>query len=121
MVVARDSLPAADLPRELVQVDGLGEVIVQGMGFGEGLRYAEALRRMREPLDGESDDERADRVRGEMVPLLLGMCVLADDERPLYTRKQWAAWAYRNPGASIELYGVAMRLSGTDADAEKKS
>lgn len=121
MVVARGALPNPELPRELVQVDGLGEVLVQGMGFGEGIRYSECLKRLREPQAGETDQERDDRMRGEMVPLLLSMCVLADDDLPLYTRKQWAAWAYRNPGASIELYGVAMRLSGTDADAEKKS
>ncbi len=121
MVVARDSLPVAELPRELVECEGIGEVIVQGMGFGEGIRFSSAQKRLREPLPGETADETEDRVRGELVPMLLSMCVLAADEQPLYTRRQWAAWSFKNLGASIELFGVAMRLSGTDASAEKKS
>ncbi len=121
MAVARDAFPDADPLREEVECAGVGVVIVQAMGFPEKMRFALAQERLSKPLDGETVEEASDRERGEIVPLALSMCVLAEDGEPAKGKRWWSAWAAKHPSAAVALYQVAMRLSKTDAEAEKKS
>lgn len=121
-MVARSAAPAVELPRETVTVEPLGgDVLVQGMGMPELLRFFAAQRRFAQPLAGETKDQAAERANSELVPLALSMCVLADDGLPLYTDAQWRAWGARHAPAALGLFAVAMRLSGQGRDEEKKT
>lgn len=122
-MVARSAAPAVELPRETVTVEALGgQVLVQGMGMPELLRFFAAQRRLSQPLAGETTDQAAERANSELVPIALSMCVLADDDQlPLYTAAEWRAWGARNAPAALGLFAVAMRLSGQGRDEEKKT
>ena len=121
-MVARSAAPAVELPRETVTVEPLGgDVLVQGMGMPELLRFFAAQRRLAQPLAGESAEQAGERANAELVPVLLSMCVLADDQLPLYTEAQWRAWGAHNAPAALGLFAVAMRLSGQNREEEKKT
>lgn len=96
-------------------------MVVQGMGMPELLRFFAAQRRLAQPLAGESVEQTQERANSELVPIALSMCVLADDDMPLYTDAQWRAWGARNAPAALGLFAVAMRLSGQNRDEEKKT
>ncbi len=122
-MVARSAAPVVSLPSENVTVEPLGgDVLVQGMGMPELLRFFAAQRRLSQPLPGETPDQAGERANAELVPLALSLCVLADDDRlPLYTEAQWRAWGAGNATAALALFAVAMRLSGQNRDQEKKT
>lgn len=120
-VIDRASLPAMALPRQVVQVDALGgEVIVQGLDMPGLMRFTAARRDVSQLLDGESDQAAAERAAGNLVPLMLSLAVWLDDG-PAYTQAQWAAFGVRNPGVVMDLFDTAVRLSGQDTAAEKKT
>lgn len=122
MAIARDAIAPAVLPRETVQVDAIGgEVVVQGFDMQQMLAFHAHRRRLVVPLDGESPDDAIERAGAALVPWALSRTVLADDGKPVYTEDQWRAFGGRHAVACIELYHVAMRLSGSDDSAEKKS
>lgn len=114
MPIARDQIPSLALPREEVDVPGLGSVWVQGMDMPGLLKFTATRRRAQVPQDGETEQEAAERAGAELVPVLLEMCVLADDEKPVYTTAQWSMWMVRNGAASLDLFQRALRLSGQD-------
>lgn len=121
-MVARSAAPVVELPRETVTVEALGgDVVVRGMDMPEFMRFAGAQRRLQTPLPGETTDQANERAIAEVVPFALSLVVLADDELPLYTEPQWRAWGAQNVGAALQLFSVAMRLSGGKADDEKKA
>ena len=121
-MVARSAAPVVELPREAVTVEALGgDVVVRGMDMPEFMRFAAAQRRLQTPLPGETDEQCKERAIAEAVPFALSMVVLADDNLPLYTEPQWRAWGAKNIGSVLELFSVAMRLSGGKADDEKKA
>lgn len=115
MPIARDQIPAQALPREEVALPSLGGTVwVQGMDVRQLLAFTAARRRAQAQRDGETEDDAAERAGGELVPLLLATCVLADDGLPVYTAAQWAAWMVRNGGEAAPLWQAALRLSGQD-------
>lgn len=123
-MVARSAAPAVELPRDTVTVEALGgDVLVQGMGMPELLRFFAAQRRLSVPRAGESQEMANERANAELVPILLSMCVLADDDlRPLWTEAEWRAWGTgKNATAALALFAVAMRISGQNRDEEKKT
>ena len=87
----------------------------------ELLRFYAAQRRLSQPRPGESLEQANERANSELVPIALSMCVLADDELPLYTDAQWRIWGAGNAPAALELFAVAMRLSGQNRAEEKKT
>lgn len=103
-VVNRANVPPPTPPAETVEVEGLGEVIVQGL-----------LLRDRLSLTGLDAD--ASVKAGE----LLARCVVDAERQPLWTAAEWDAFGARNFRACVQLINVASRLSGLTADdAEKK-
>lgn len=116
MPVARDQIPPLALPREVFDVPGIGEVWVQGLDMPGLLRFTAARRRVTTPLDGETEQDASERAGGELVPLLLGLTVLAADERPIYSPAQWAVWMVRNGDVALQLFSQALRLSGQEPD-----
>ncbi len=102
----------AELAREVVAVAALGgDVLVCELGLEARLEFDEALRK--QGGDGKQSNVYA------MVPLLLAASVSDADELPLYTVDQWRKFGARNRIQAIELFNVAMRLSGFDGGAEK--
>jgi hypothetical protein len=121
-MVARSAAPLVELPSETVTVEPLGgDVLVCGFDMPQLLRFMAAKRRLSEKLDGENQDQAEERAVAEVVPFALHLLVLADDGLPLYTEAQWRIWGARNGAAALELFAVAMRLSGNDKDTEKKT
>lgn len=120
-VLERANLPSLDLPREAVEVKALGGAVwVQGMDMPALLRFTSARRSAMQPLPGENDDQAAERATGVLVPLLLSLCVHLDDG-PAYSMAQWGSFGAQHPEAALDLFHRAVRMSGQDAAAEKKS
>jgi hypothetical protein len=121
-MVARSAAPVVELPRETVTIEAFGgDVLVRGMDITEMLRFMAAKRRLATPLEGETEIAADERSVAQSVPFALSMVVLADDGLPLYTEAQWRTWGARHASVVLELFSVAMRLSGNDPGAEKKT
>ena len=121
MVIARDAIPTVELPREVVLCEPLGgDVIVQGMNLSQALTFFATREREIQPKEGETEEAAVQRSGIVLIPLVLSMCVLAADEKPVYSEAQWSVWCGRNLVAAVGLFKVATRLSGTDAADKKK-
>lgn len=121
-LLQRDQIQPIELPRQEVECAALGgAVVVQGMDLADWMRFAALRRRVEAPLVDELPEDTAQRIGGELMPMGLHLCVLAADDRPVYTAAQWGIWAARHPSESMQLWELAMRLSGHDIDAEKKT
>lgn len=119
MTLERGQITPVVLPQEEVEAPEIGgTVLVEGMDMPRLQRFAAARRRALVPLDGESEDDAAERASGELLPLALAMCVLAADGQPVYTAAQWAAFGPRYPQRLLALWQAVMRLSGL-ADEKK--
>ena len=120
--VSRAALPAYALPSEDMDVAPLGgAVIVRGLGMPELMRFVAERRRLQLPRDGETEAQALARGSVELVPFLLGMAVVLDDGEPVMGTASWAAFGAKHPDDAVRLFQAAMRLSGQDAEAEKKS
>jgi hypothetical protein len=107
--LSRQALPAFALPQEEHTVPALGgAVLVRGLGMPALMQFAAARRQHAEQP-------------AQLLPLLLALAVVLDDGEPAYTAPEWAAFGARHPEAAAELFGHALRLSGQDAAAEKKT
>lgn len=121
-VVSRAQLPPVALPEEVVPCAALGgDVIVRGLDLPQLMQWSAEKRRLSVPRDGETEAEAQERAGARLVPLLLSMAVLLDDGLPAYTAAQWAAFGVRHPETVVALFQAATRLSGQDAEAEKKT
>lgn len=120
--ITRDQLAPVALPTEALDVPAIGgQVIVRGMNLPQLLAFTAARRVASTPADGKTDAQAADRASGTLVPLLLHTCVVLDDGLPVYSQAEWAAFAVRHPQPTLALWQAAIRLSGQDIEAEKKT
>ena len=132
-VVTRETVAEQpDLQRETVPVPSLGgEVIVTELSLSDRLDFEQVLREDFDPqaeATGVSPAGQKPRGKGAsrrsvhaMVPQLLAITVLDAQDRPLFTAKEWQAFGARNRDAAIELFNVAMRLSGFNGDDSAKN
>ncbi len=103
----------ATTARELVPVASLGgEVIVTELLLDARLDFEHAMRQIKAQGDGRLH---------AIVPHLLALAVVLEDDRPLYSVAEWRAWGARHQAESVELFLVAMRLSGLNADDAAKN
>lgn len=109
-LIRRDSLPVRERKREVCPVEALGgSVAVIQMSLGTRLAAE----------DIANSHERGDpRVLHQTIPLVLADCVLDADGRPLMSAEQWSIFGGENRNVAIDLFNVAMRLSGFGADTE---
>lgn len=98
-----------------------GNVLVRGLGMPEFLRWSSQRRALVVPRAGETDEQARERAAAEMVPLMLSMAVMLDDGLPVFSAAEWAAYGARHPEECTTLFQAAVRLSGQDPDAEKKT
>lgn len=121
-VITRDQVRPVSLPSEEVSVTPLGgAVIVRGMDLPAMLAFNAERRRVGEPLPGETAEQADERARAQCVTVALHHCVLAADLAPIYSPKEWGVFGARNPAEAMDLFNRVVRLSGLDADAEKKA
>lgn len=121
-VLTRDQIAPIDLPAQECDVPAIGgTVLVRGMDLPAWLRFAAARRRVEAPLEGETPEDTDQRVGGAMMPVVLNLCVMADDGQPVYSPAQWGHWGARHPAEAMQLFQLAMQLSGQDGDLEKKA
>lgn len=121
-LVERTRVAAPCLPIEEVTVESLGgEVFVRGMDMDQFLLWTAAGRDASAPREGETDEQALQRAGIECTSLALAWTVLAADKQPLFTREQWRAWGAVHFPDAMKLYGIAMSLSGRDAEAERKN
>jgi hypothetical protein len=122
VIVERAQVRPVALPTEVVDVPAIGgEVLVRGMDMPQMLAFTAARRAATAPREGETAAEAGERASGDLVPLLLSMCVLAADDLPVYSVAEWRAFAVAHPGPTLDLWDAAVRLSGQGGDAEKKT
>ena len=120
--ITREQLAPVTLPTETLEIPAIGgAVLVRGMSLPQVLEFSAARRVASTPADGETEAQAADRASGTLVPLLLHTCVVLDDGLPVYSQAEWAAFAVRHPQPTLALWQAAIRLSGQDAEAEKKT
>jgi|GEM_PF-1023681 hypothetical protein len=119
MLIDRSDVPSIELPAETVEVPELGgSVQVRGMDMAQLLRFlAEQRAAEKRAAAYEDADLRAAAMNAELLPLLLGMCVLAADGLPVYAAPQWQAFMRRHASAAFSLFEAAMRLSGQTSEA----
>lgn len=97
------------VPKETVPVPALGgDVVVRGLMLSErlGLYASRAGRDGKALLD---------------VPEILALCVLDGDGLPVFDVTEWDAFGIKNGEAALQLFNVARRLSGLDAEDAKKN
>ena len=121
----RAAVKSPVLPKEAVQVDALGgEVIVRGLLASERMWLTEqAIGRIQaddaQPAAADATDELG--IPYQRIPRVLAQVVSLDDGKPLYTADEWQVFGGQHPGALLDLYGVAKRLSGMDLSKVKKN
>lgn len=112
-VIARGAVPVPpEAARETVNVPALGgDVLVVELMLDARLDFDQVLR----------ENKRTGRAGVHaMVPHLLAVSVVLEDGEPLYSVQQWRTFGARNRNAAIDLFNVAMRLSGfNEADNAK--
>lgn len=120
----------ADLPRDLPE--GIpskevpfaplkGEVRVRGMTLGEQLLHQDLSQAERQPRDGESVEQAAQRAGGDMAVRIAATCVVDEDGKPLLTLPQWQAFGASHGADVYLLAGEAMALSGAVPEAVEKN
>lgn len=120
-LLTRATLPPAALPTEEVDCPALGgSLIVRGLDMPGMLHWSAERRRLAEPQAGEDEEAARHRAGAQLIPLLLSLAVHLEDG-PAYTAAQWAAIGARHPEDAMRLFQAALRLSGQDPDAEKKT
>lgn len=103
-LIQRDEVPAPVLPEETVAVAELGgEVIVRGLLLKDRLTLI--------TQSGETQDF-------SRVAKVLAITVFDGALRPLWDAGQWEAWGAGHTRAALDLFRVAMRLSGLNAETE---
>jgi hypothetical protein len=122
MAMPRSQVRPAALPSEAVACGPIGgEVIVRGMDMPLLLAFSAERKRLGTPREGEAQEVANERAAGALVPLVLHGCVVLDDGDSVYTLKQWGEFGALYPDEAMQLFQRAMRLSGQDTDAEKKT
>lgn len=122
MAIDRDAIRPMALPREEVEAPEIGgSVTVQGMNMPQLLEFTSARRRLQAPRPGETEEQAVQRASGELLTLVLGMCVLAADGMPVYSPAEWGAFGALYPERAVALWDTAIRLSGQQPEAEKKT
>lgn len=122
MPIARASIQPVRLRTAEVPCAPLGaDVTVRGMDLPQLLDFQDARRSLVAPLEGESPDQHDSRRMARLIPLVLSMCVLADDGEPIYSEAEWRIWCAQHVAEGFELFSVATSLSGADPEAQKKT
>lgn len=120
--IAREAIPTVELPSEPHTCEPLGgDVLVRGMDMPQLLRFMSQRRELEALLEGETPDQAQARVGSEQVAQVLSWCVVLDDGKPVYSVAQWRAFGAAHPVEALEMFNAAMRLSGSDVRAEKKT
>lgn len=101
-VLKREQITSPTLPRETVEVPEIGgEVIIQGLTLSGRLSIFSSSQ--------------------NSLAKLLSMTVVDADGETIWDERQWEAFGSRHFTRALELFKVAKRLSGLDAEvAEKK-
>ena len=122
MLLDRSAIRPVALPREELEAPEVGgTVLVQGMNMPQLLEFTAARRRLQEPREGETPEQAQQRASGELLTLVLGMCVLAADGKPVYSPAEWGAFGAQHPERAVALWDAAIRLSGQQPEDEKKT
>jgi hypothetical protein len=122
MAMQRNQVRQVALPTEAVSCGPIGgEVNVRGMDMPLMLAFAAERRRLGALKEGETQDQANERSAGSLVPMVLHGCVVLDDGQSVYTLAEWGAFGALHPDEAMGLFQRAMRLSGQNTDAEKKT
>jgi len=112
-MTALSRLQPVALPREAVLVPALGgEVIVQGLLLSQRLELHALQTDLSTPRGDETADQARNRAGAHIVPLMLAAAVVSPEGRPLWGAADWETFGAVHPGPALELFDVAMRLSG---------
>lgn len=108
MALNRQNLVKPELPRETVAVPALGgDVIVRGMMLGERLALFSDLRE-----EGKHYSH---------ISKILAATVIGDDGKRLMDEADWEAFGGLHFNEALDLFSVARRLSGLDAEVVEKN
>ena len=108
MAIKRSDLALPETPRETVAVPALGgDVIVRGLLLGERLALFANLR-------------QAASTYGH-VSTVLAATVIDDDGLPLFSAAEWEVFGGSHFSQVLDIFLVAQRLSGLDAEVIEKN
>lgn len=113
MALDRSQITLPVLPKEAVPVEELGgEVVVRGMLLSQRLANDTLNRTLRQPREGESEEQARARAGSVVIPRVLSQCVVDGSDAPLMTQEEWDVFGAAHDSAVYRLFNVAMRLSG---------
>lgn len=122
MALERNQIKPPVLPKEAVQVDALGgEVIVRGLLLSERLALSSQQARLFQPQAEETQEDADARAGVAMVPVTLARCVLASDNKPVWSEAEWEAFGAVHTADAVLLFNTAVRLSGQSLEASTKN
>jgi len=103
-VVKKEDVKPPVLPKETVSVEGIGDVVVQGLLLSDRLEIFGAGRSVK-------------------VSHLLEKSVIDASGEPLWTAHEWEVFGAPKQGfiETMKLYKVARRLSGLDSEVAEKN
>jgi hypothetical protein len=102
-VLKKGDIKSPALPKETVQVDVLGgEVVVKGLLMTERIALFQ-------------------KHEGATIAQMLAMTVIDGEGKQLFNEQEWDVFGATHFAASLELFKVAKRLSGLDAEVEAKN
>lgn len=120
--INRQAATLPPLPTAEVEVPEAGGVLkVRALLLTERLDLSRRRAADARPRPGETDEDANARAARAAVTSTLAMCVLADDDRPLWTERQWDQFGAVHLLPCLNLFNEAMRLSGADLEAERKN
>ena len=108
MALDRSAIVLPELPREEVDAPALGgAVIVRGLLLRQRMALFAGIR--------ESDNEFATMAR------LLHLSIVGPDDAPLLSEAEWERFGGVNFAEALNLFSVARRLAGLDAEDAAKN
>lgn len=121
-LLERSALRVPTLPREAVPFAPLGgDVQVCGLRLSERLAFSSRRAALAKPQAGETEDQAAARAGALMVPEVLALTVRLADGDPALSIEEWESLGASHPAECLALFHAAMRLSGHDAEADRKN
>ncbi len=121
-LIDRATVTAPTIRKETVPMESQGgDVVVRGLGLDELLELSNVQSTLREPIDGESEDDARARAGSKMVAKTLHLGVVLADDKPMWTEQQWNQHGSQHLVECMTLFAAVNRLSGKDLAATTKN
>jgi len=121
-VIKRGAVKPPAIRKQSVPMESQGgDVVVRGLGLDELLGLSGVQGLLREPLEGESQEDAHARAGALMVAKTLHLGVVLADGKPMWTEAEWNAHGSGHLVECMELFNKINQLSGKETAAAVKN